>query len=220
MTTVHHLDDATLISYSAGSLDPALSIVAATHLCACAACRDRLLEADRIGATLVSRKEPASISGEARRAMLERLDQAPADHWPSGHADAAREPADPDALPVPLHPYFGASYRDLRWRTLAPGMHLVRSAQVDGQLMLLRIAPGRKLPMHSHHGNELTLVLKGAYDDALGHFGPGDVADLDSSVEHQPVTAPGEPCICLAATDAPLRFSGRIARMLQPLFGL
>ena len=30
--------------------------------------------------------------------------------------------------------------------------------------------------------------------------------DLDSEIEHQPVTEPGEACICLAALDAPLRF--------------
>ena len=39
-------------------------------------------------------------------------------------------------------------------------------------------------------------------------------------MEHQPVTVPGAPCICVAATDAPLRFSGWMARMLQPLFKL
>ena len=85
--------------------------------------------------------------------------------------------------------------------------------------MLLSIAPGKSMPVHSHQGSELTLVLKGAYDDELGHFAAGDVADLDSDVEHQPVVSRGETCICLAALDAPLRFPGRIARMLQPLFG-
>ena len=85
--------------------------------------------------------------------------------------------------------------------------------------MLLRIAPGKSMPLHSHQGSEITVVLKGAYRDELGRFGPGDVADLDDAIQHRPVTEPGEPCICLAATDAPLRFPGRIARMLQPLLG-
>ena len=87
-------------------------------------------------------------------------------------------------------------------------------------LILLRSAAGRSIPMHSHGQNELTMILQGAYDDTLGHFAPGDVADLDCDIEHQPVTAPGVPCICVAATDAPLRFSSWLARMLQPLFRL
>jgi putative transcriptional regulator len=64
------------------------------------------------------------------------------------------------------------------------------------------------------------VVLKGAYRDSLGRFGPGDIADMGSEVEHQPATEPGEACICLGALDVPLRFPGRVARMLQPLFGL
>ena len=68
--------------------------------------------------------------------------------------------------------------------------------------------------------SELTQILRGAYDDSLGHFAPGDVADLDSDVEHQPVTTPGVACICVSALDAPLVFSGWFARKLQPLFGI
>jgi len=103
---------------------------------------------------------------------------------------------------------------------VAPGAQRIRASGIDGgDLMLLRIAPGSKLPLHSHGGSELTMILDGAYDDLLGHFGPGDVADLDGETLHQPVTSPGVPCICVAATDAPLVFSSWMARTLQPLFG-
>jgi putative transcriptional regulator len=87
-------------------------------------------------------------------------------------------------------------------------------------LLLLRIAPGKSVPLHGHRGTELTQILRGAYDDVLGRFGPGDAADLDNETEHQPITAPGVPCICVAALDAPLRFRGWLAGKLQPLVGL
>ncbi len=93
------------------------------------------------------------------------------------------------------------------------------AVSVKRDLRLLRIAPGSKLPLHRHRGNELTMILDGTYDDMLGHFGPGGVADQDGGTNHQPVTSPGAPCICVAATDAPLKFSGWLARTLQPLFG-
>ena len=76
------------------------------------------------------------------------------------------------------------------------------------------------MPVHSHGGTELTQILRGAYHDALGQFAPGDIADLDSGVEHQPVTVPGTACICVSALDAPLRFPGWLAQRLQPLFKL
>jgi putative transcriptional regulator len=156
---------------------------------------------------------------DARAAMLALLDAEPAIQEAAAPTEIV-EARDPDRLPSALHPWFGNSMRALRWRRVAPGVQRIRASGIaGGDLMLLRIAPGSKLPLHSHGGSELTVILDGAYDDMLGHFGPGDVADLDGEIQHQPVTSPGVPCICVAATDAPLVFSGWFARTLQPLFG-
>lgn len=214
----HHLDAATLIGYSAGALPAAFSAVVSAHLSICRLCREQLLDADKVGGLLVQQQDAAPLSTSARNSMLARL-STEATGTPSLAAAAMQH--DPDRLPTPLWPYFGQTYSDLRWRTIAPGIHHIRAPNVsDSHLMLLRTAPGKSVPMHTHGGNELTMILRGAYDDSLGHFAPGDVADLDCDVEHQPVTSPGAPCICVAATDAPLRFSGWLARALQPLFKL
>lgn len=215
----HHLDDATLVSYSAGALPAALAVVASAHLERCATCRGQLLDADRIGGVLVQQQRAEAPADDARAAMLALLDDAPVAE-PFGLPTEIIEERDPDRLPRALHPWFGQSMRALRWRRVAPGVQRILATDIHGgDLMLLRIAPGSKLPLHSHAGNELTMILDGAYDDMLGHFGPGDVADLDGDTMHQPVTSPGVPCICVAATDGPLKFSGWLARTLQPLFG-
>lgn len=223
MKPSHHLDASTLLGYSAGALPAAFMAVAATHLGLCHACRERLAHADRVGGTLMLQQEPAPLSASARDAMLSRLKQESASPASASLPPFAvtPDPFDCDRLPVPLRPYFGETFSGLRWRTIGPGVHHIRGPRMEGgELMLLRIAPGRSVPLHSHGANELTVVLRGAYDDMLGHFAPGDAADLDSDTEHQPVTSPGVPCICVAATDAPLRFSGWLARTLQPLFKL
>ena len=215
----HHLDDATLLSYSAGALPAALAVVASTHLERCAACRAGLLDADRIGGVLMQQQYVDAPTENARAAMLASLDAEPAIEPSAPPVDIVEE-HDPDRLPSALHPWFGSSMRALRWRRVAPGVQRIRATGIGGgDLMLLRVAPGSKLPLHSHGGSELTMILDGAYDDLLGHFGPGDVADLDAGTVHQPVTSPGVPCICVAATDAPLVFSRWMARTLQPLFG-
>ncbi|OOG46817.1 ChrR family anti-sigma-E factor [Rhodanobacter sp. C01] len=219
MKPTHHLDDATLLSYSSGALPAALAVVASTHLECCAACRAHLLDADQIGGMLMQQQRVDAPAHAAREVMLALLDAEPAIQQAAPPPDIVEE-HDLDRLPSALHPWFGHSMRALRWRRVAPGVQRIRATGIGGgDLMLLRIAPGSKLPLHSHGGSELTVILDGAYDDMLGHFGPGDVADLDSGVHHQPVTSPGLPCICVAATDAPLVFSGWIARTLQPLFG-
>jgi putative transcriptional regulator len=65
---------------------------------------------------------------------------------------------------------------------------------------------------------ELTLVLQGAFRDTSDRFGPGDVEIATEDMEHTPVAEAGTDCICLAASDAPLRFNGLIPRMAQPFF--
>ena len=220
MSPRHHLDAATLVSHAAGALSPEMSAVAALHLAGCAECGASLARADAIGGVLVEQQHPAHAQGtphaRLREAMLERLGETPRE--PTTVAPAS---ADPDRLPTPLHPYFGASWRALKWRWMGPGMHYIRTIGPSGGTMLmLRIGPGRRMPVHGHHGSELTQIVRGAYDDALGHFAAGDVADLDHDTEHQPVTAAGEACICVSALDAPLRFPGWFARRLQPLFGI
>lgn len=218
MKPVHHLDAASLMSHSAGGMPTAFSIVAATHLSFCPHCRVELARADHIGGVLLEKQEPALLPVKSREMLLNRIRAME----PKQLEIHPQECADLDVLPLPLRPYFGETYSRLPWRFVAPGIHRVtpRENATGGNLMLLRIAPGKSIPEHTHDGNEMTCILRGAYDDVLGHFGPGDLADLDSETFHQPVISPGSPCICVAATDAPLHFKGWFARTLQPFLDL
>ena len=86
----------------------------------------------------------------------------------------------------------------------------------DASARLLYIPAGQAVPDHGHRGLELTLVLQGAFRDETARFGRGDLEIADEAVEHTPVAEEGEVCICLAATDAPLRFNAIIPRLAQP----
>lgn len=218
----HHLDPATLVSHASGALSPEMAAVASTHLEVCAHCRGLLAQAERVGGALVSQQQPVEArperASQLRQQMLARLGE--------GEPAASSPPpaigrASTERLPRALQPYFGETWKDLRWRWVAPGVHMIRAPRSSGDsLIMLKIAPGKSMPVHSHQGAELTQILKGAYDDELGHFGPGDMADLDDEVEHRPVTSPGIPCICVAALNGPLKFRGWLARKLQPVVGL
>ena len=109
------------------------------------------------------------------------------------------------------------------WRRVAPGVWqkpIELSEGAESTLRLLRIASGKKVPEHGHGGQELTLILSGAYEDEIGRFSAGDVADLDATIEHQPKVVSQEDCICLAATEAKTRFTGLASRLLQPIVGI
>jgi len=122
-----------------------------------------------------------------------------------------------------LQRYLPQGLDAVKWKWTGPGVataDLAWGKDGKSRLMLLRVAAGRRVPEHGHGGQELTLILSGAYRDRFGIFAAGDIADHDEDVEHQPIAEPGEDCVCLVAVDARLTFRGRLMRALQPLFGL
>ncbi len=215
MNLSHHLDDATLLALASGTIPHAHGIVAAAHVERCPACAKALRQAEAIGGGLLDDGGIEPVSDLARAATLASLD---------GVAPVQRKPRHKSELPAAVDQALGGlSLDQIKWRKKAPGVALFDIPMPKGSssaLKLLSIGPGRAMPEHGHGGEELTLVLKGSYSDHMGTFGPGDVADLDSTVEHTPVADAGETCICLVAVEAPTRFKGVLARLFQPFVGI
>ena len=214
MTAKHHPDPSSLMSYAAGSLPEVNAMVIACHLSCCEHCRKMVCDAESVGRSLLEQLEPVAMSEGSRNqmlAMLDRIDSGPAQ--PVFRKDTGN-------IPAPLQPMLGEDLHKLHWRALAPGMKQFVIPASAGKLRLLKITPGTSMPKHSHIGSELTLVLQGSYSDELGRFCAGDVADLDGDISHQPMVDTQEDCVCLIATDAPLKFTGLIPRLLQPFFDL
>jgi putative transcriptional regulator len=223
MKIVHHPDSATLVSYAAGSLDEGFATLVAAHIASCDACRAALREIEDVGGALLDTVEAAPMSPASLDRALSILDDH--DDGPAAQPqpkDVRRKDARPN-VPAPLARILEGGLDDIEWKKVAPGVgkHVLPVSKASrSRLMLLRIAPGTKIPDHGHGGMELTLVLKGSYRDLYGRFGPGDIADLDEHAEHQPVVDSQEACICLVATEAPTRFKSLFGRLLQPIVGI
>lgn len=209
----HHLTDALLMSYAAGTLDEGFSLVVATHVSLCDECRAQLESFEAVGGALVEDCEDVALSEDALDATFALIDSAPV------VSDAPRRAK--GVFPAPLQDYVGGDLEDVRWRSLGGGvMQAVLKTEGADKVRLLSIPGGMAMPDHGHRGLELTMVLKGAFEDEDGCFRRGDVEVANEDLHHTPVAVAGETCICLAATDAPLRFKGLIPRIAQPFLGI
>lgn len=220
MTILHHPDEATLLSYASGSLDEAFSTLVAAHLASCPSCIRRVRRLEAVGGKLLEGEEAAALKVGSAERLMARLDFE--DARPAPETSKARQMAASQLSPS-LARLIGASLDDVRWRTVAPGVSTCKLPVSPGalsKLILLKIGPGKKVPEHGHGGMEMTLILEGSYRDELGRFGPGDVADLDEHVEHQPVVDSDVPCVCLVALEKKTRFKGFFSRLLQPIIGI
>lgn len=214
MTVKHHPDIATLMAFSAGTLDEPYTTVIATHLAMSQAARATVRKLETIGGALLASEPKAELQKDALERLLGSLGEGPVVAVPQHKTDP---------IPAPLRPYLPTGLEGVRWKWTGPGVaqaNLAVGKDGKSRLKLMRVAGGRSVPEHSHGGQELTLILRGAYRDRLGVFEVGDISDHDEEVEHQPIAEAGEDCICLVAVNAPLSFRSRLVRLLQPLFGL
>ena len=217
MTISHHLDHATLVSYGAGTLPSGLTMIVKAHLEFCPACREAVVVADEIGGGLMASQQETQVASASRSAVMAKIQTATLHRLPVARSAESE-------VPRALQAVLGtADLGSLKWQKTGPGVAMFKLPQQKGEagfLGLLRIAPGHKVPDHGHGGTELTLILRGAYQDEIGHFARGDIADLDESVSHTPVVAGDEECICVVANDAPTRFHSWPARLMQRFIGI
>jgi putative transcriptional regulator len=212
MTIRHHLTDDILMAYSAGQLPEAFNLVVATHVSLCDDCRAALQAYDAIGGSLLEDSVGTAMTADSLEATLARIAGAP-------RPQRAHVPQPKGIFPGPLRDAVGGDLASVRWRPVGMGVRqAILPAQGAATVRLLSIPAGQSVPDHGHGGLEMTLVLQGAFRDQTERFRRGDIEIATEDMEHMPVAEPGQDCICLAATDAPLRFNSMIPRLLQPLF--
>ena len=220
----HHLSDEILMAYAAGSLPEPLSLVVASHVTLCPACRAQMETYEALGGSLIEEIAPVELPESALSDIFARLDEdtsGPGEADPWGRAPA-RTPADNSSVdvsvPRPLRDYLGQDLSALGWRTVIRGVEEAEIALDGGEARtrLMRSQPGGAVPKHTHGGDEVSRGLTGGYSDAGGHYARGDVQVADPTVDHKPVADSGEPCLCLVISDAPLKLTGPIGRWLNP----
>lgn len=199
------------MGYAAGQLPEAFNLVVATHVSMCDECRARLAAFDAVGGALLEDADEIAMGEDALARALERINDLP-------QATRSERLKPAGIFPAPLADYVGGDLSAVRWRRVGGGVkQAILPTGKDATVRLLFIPAGAAVPDHGHRGMELTLVLQGAFADENDRFGRGDLEIADEELEHTPVALSGEDCICLAATDAPLRFRGLIPRIAQPL---
>lgn len=214
MTSInHHLSDAILMAYSAGTLPEAFNLMVASHVSLCDECRARIESFDAVGGAVLENTamDEVALSDDAFAATMALI---------AGGVVEAERPgkAKRDSIfPAPLQDYVGGDLADVKWRSVGMGVkQAILPTSKDASARLLFIPAGAAMPDHGHKGLEMTMVLQGAFIDEGERFARGDVEVADSDLDHTPVADVGEDCICLAVTDGALQFKSLLPKIAQP----
>lgn len=215
----HHPDPEALLAYAAGSLGEANAVLVATHLALCPRCRAEVARLEAVGGALTEVIEPVAMADGALERALAALDQ------PAQREAAPARLYDDETLrtvPAPLRTYLDGDLSRLPWRWRGVGVRELPLPIGDSSLRtsLIRVRGGSALPVHTHDGVESTLVLTGSFSDSTGRYARGDVEMANDETVHQPIADPGGECMCLIVVDGPLRLTGPLGRLLNPLLRL
>ncbi|MEM6341411.1 MAG: ChrR family anti-sigma-E factor [Pseudomonadota bacterium] len=208
----HHLTDPILMAYAAGTLPEAFNLMVAAHVSLCDHCRARLDAFDVVGGEVLEQQAGNAVTMEAGSlaATMALISGGPADEIRMPERKAC------GVLPGPLQDYVGGDLDSVRWKPIGLGVkQAILPTSKDASARLLFIPAGAAMPDHGHHGTEMTMVLQGAFQDEEDYFARGDVEVADSDMHHTPIADVHEDCICLAVTDAPLRFNGVLPKIAQ-----
>jgi putative transcriptional regulator len=203
-----------LLDYATGAAAEPVALAVATYLALNPAVASLYHDLNAVGGALLDNCAPAPMSEGALAAILKRLDSVPVEpRMPAAlTSDAACR------VPYPLQAYIGSSWENLHWKSVTAGVeeYVIASHTRGWRTSLLRIAPGKAMPTHTHAGEEYTIVLDGAYVDENGAFARGSIEVADSSTVHKPVSDPVAGCVCLAVLSAPLQLTGFIGWFVNP----
>jgi putative transcriptional regulator len=186
----------------------------AVHIDGCPACAERIAEFEATGGSLLDEMEPQAMGGDAFDRLMARIEVDG-----EGREEPARPARADIGIPLP-EALDGCGVGPWRW--IGPGVRWSRVTvphDAGANVMLLKVAAGRRMPEHTHSGYEYTQVLEGWLSDARGRYGPGDLDEADDDVQHQPVVDESGDCICIAALEGQTRLRGFFGRLIQPLLG-
>ncbi|MEX0964072.1 MAG: ChrR family anti-sigma-E factor [Pseudohongiellaceae bacterium] len=203
-----------------GELGTGNSVVVSAHMELCSSCSEKakklqaLAVSTWVDPSLAQPEEPGSETDYAK--MVATIVESPQINTESNSELVEVDIAvlnKPISLPRVLAK---AIAQGLIWKQLPGG---ISEAQVrlddETQCEFIYMAPGSRVPVHTHTGSETTLVLDGSFQDELGNYAVSDFIVRDKRHNHQPSCENG--CLCFAVLDSPLKFTRGLARFMNPL---
>jgi putative transcriptional regulator len=179
-------------------------------------------EDDLAAAVFLAEEEPATLAAGALDRVFDRIEAAETlDRRALALADARDGlTAEIASLPSPVREAaLQAMDEQHRWTFAGLGIQRLSLFTDRGEhAELLRIEPGHGVADHDHEGEELTLVLTGAYHDGHAAYLPGDASVARPGFVHTPKAEPGEVCYVLLAYRGALKFKG-VFGLAQRAFG-
>ncbi|EWH09398.1 anti-ECF sigma factor ChrR [Catenovulum agarivorans DS-2] len=216
----HHPKHELLTAFVAGELPAALNIAISAHVEMCEQCQHALAALTEAKAEEVFSVEDFSVFESLNSDLADELDELMIANITSQKGEYTDELVDVRSVDYAgKQVVLPRALNSVDWAKFQ-GVGKLSRARLDldeGSVRsyLLQIAAGGSVPMHTHKGYEVTVLLDGTFEDEMCTYNKGDFIWLDESFTHSPVSNNG--CLCLTvADDAPV-FTEGLSKLLNPI---
>ncbi|MBL4537084.1 ChrR-like anti-ECFsigma factor [Oceanicaulis sp. 350] len=215
---MHTLDAAWMVDVASGAAPKAVQVLAACHAEMNASAYTLLHQAEHVMGGLLEDTEPAAMNVGAFEALSQKLGGL-------SHAPATQRPRLSDQLNLDLPDTLKRVLSDHPhpiWMNKMGGIQEMplETLEEDGvHVRLLSLPSGRGVAEHTHQAEELTLVLKGGFNDGHADYRAGDVCHADPSLTHNPRAHADGPCICLSVEMGRLQFTHPVISLASRVLG-
>lgn len=210
------LDESLVLDAASGAAPAAVRVLAACHAELNVEAASRLDTAEATFGALLETSPKAVVSEALLQSTLAALDDQGDDAPAPAYVGQARW----SGLPRALHACLSQD-QDAGWKDRFGGASeivLDELCEPGVNVRLIKLKPGSSAPGHSHGGDELTLVLSGAFSDKSGRYGAGDVCHARSGDAHRPRVEGEDDCLCLAVEFGDLRLTNPVLSAAGAVF--
>ncbi len=188
-TAIQDAYETLLLSYAAGLLDQAQSLIVASHVALSPVAKEKVHACEAVGGALMEKYcEPVKMKKTSLDNVLNKLDSIEDPDEREEKTEEMYELVFPEGLSIPLclKRSIACRAQHAHWRKLRPGIESFKLTLECRQshAQLLKAARGVQAPPQSPRGMELTLILDGALTDETGSYKRGDLVVLDENCRH------------------------------------
>jgi len=201
-----------LLNYAGGNLEPAYRSVIEVHTSFCAGCADVVEQFEQLGGNVLLNAQPISVDTSLAE-LMDKIEAESAELTAeSVNKTVSIVEAEQNSQPKTVKDILSyaklSSVKNKRWIPITKSISDIRVDISDRNYNahLIQIKAGTHVPMHTHHGEEVTVVLKGSFRDDFGTYKAGDFIIRDASHRHKPYAETD--CVCYAITNEPLHYTG------------
>jgi putative transcriptional regulator len=218
VTIIHHPQLTVIEEYASGELITPIALMISSHLEICPECLDKYKKIVKMQSSELAQdweKQPDDFMDLAFNDILNKVSDKKEEDAEVFNETTLNVSNQVITLP---RAFAFLEKEKISWKEFGIKNAIAPVAtSPKGNLYLIYIGPGEKIPHHEHSGVEFSYVVAGSYSDENSHFSTGDFSILKNGQGHSPLATSSDGCFVISFVKGRLNYFSGIFKPLNSI---